>query len=263
MIPSILNLYFCCIKVEALKASPQNIHHPKLDSLASFLRDELNVKLPPKPASTTKKAEPAAKSAAQNDAKQAAPSQDANDNSPNVSDTEPDSDTGATHVDSMDFRNYNLEIKDFQDDKELNDDELDAQQACLDEAVAATDLPAGLAAFAKALSFQATSSMLLQRAKFLSDHGCQRGALFDCTQALSVNPNSVRAFRQRGSVHARLGMVKEAYEDYGRANAIDYSEQVFAEMKQLKPKVDKIAAKRAAHAQRDLRRRQQRVRHTD
>ena len=67
-------------------------------------------------------------------------------------------------------------------------------------------------------------------------------AIKDCTEAARLNPDSAQVYKWRGRAHQLLGHWEEATKDLQMASKLDYDDDVIAWMKEIKPKVVKIAA---------------------
>ena len=108
-----------------LSANPQLLHSPELVNFVKYLSGELKANIPAKtePKAAPKVEEPTPPPQAEE--KASSPAAD-NDNSPDVSATSEDEEEKVVAPEEPEYVNL-LTIKEYNEEKELNDDELDKQ----------------------------------------------------------------------------------------------------------------------------------------
>lgn len=147
--------------------------------------------------------------------------------------------------------------------KELSDEEMDKQgelKQAAQEAIEDGDMKVGLAKFTEAMMIGGVSAMMFgKRAEMLLKQKRYKAAIADATQALTLNPDSAKAYRARGKARRFIGEYEGSAADLSQAQSIDYNDgdildihkyvQTRWEKIQLKTKQDaKKAADEAAMA---------------
>ena len=99
---------------------------------------------------------------------------------------------------------------------------------------------AALEAEAATASLSATT--LAKRADCLLKLDRPRGAASDCTAALSVNPDSARAYKIRGRARRKIPDYEGAAADFGQAQRIDFDPDVRPDLVYCSTRAAKIRA---------------------
>jgi len=81
----------------------------------------------------------------------------------------------------------------------------------------------------------------------------------DCDTAIRINPDSAKGYKVRGRAHRVLGHYEEAAKDIQRGQKLDWDENTHKLEAELKPRVEKILA-RKLKKERDQREREQKER---
>jgi len=145
--------------------------------------------------------------------------------------------------------------------KELSDEEMDKQGSLKGEAQDALedgDMDKAVAKFTEAMMLGGVSAMMVaKRAEMLVKQKRYKAAIEDATSALTLNPDSAKAYRARAKARRFIGEYEDSAADFSQAQKIDYDDGV-AEMddyvkkrnaKRIKrAKQDAAAAKAAAEA---------------
>mmetsp|Transcript_22361 Transcript_22361/g.39848 ORF Transcript_22361/g.39848 Transcript_22361/m.39848 type:complete len:278 (-) Transcript_22361:167-1000(-) len=145
--------------------------------------------------------------------------------------------------------------------KELSDAEMDQQGELKQQANDALEdgkLEVAIAKFTEAMMFGGVSAMMVaKRAEVLMKQKRYRAVVADASLALSMNPDSAKAYRVRGKARRFLGDYEGSYMDLSQAQKIDYDDDVAdlhqyvqkrVEKLKLKAKQDAKAAAAAAEA---------------
>lgn len=113
---------------------------------------------------------------------------------------------------------------------EATDAELDliaAMKSDAAHAFAQNDFATALTLYNDILTKSGASAMLLtKRAEVLLSLRRPKAAIADCDYALELNPSSGKAFRVRGVAYRFLGEYERAHFDLGKAQSIDYDDEV-------------------------------------
>lgn len=113
-------------------------------------------------------------------------------------------------------------------EKELTDDQMDAQGAAKQAAVEALEdgkLEEALAKYTEAIKVgNATAMMYAKRAELLLKLKRPNACINDCSAAIKVNPDSGKAYRIRGKAHRLLGHWEEAQLDLATGQKLDYDD---------------------------------------
>jgi len=139
--------------------------------------------------------------------------------------------------------------------KELTDEEMDKQGALKGEAQDALedgDLDKAVTKFTEAMMLGGVSAMMVaKRAEMLVKQKRYKAAIEDATSALTLNPDSAKAYRARAKARRFMGDYEASAADFSQAQKIDYDDGV-AEMddyvKKRTAKINKRAKQDAAAA---------------
>lgn len=137
--------------------------------------------------------------------------------------------------------------------KELTDEEQDRQASLKGQAAEAMEdgnLESALEFQTGAILLGPNAMMLCKRAEILLKLKRPSGAVADATAALSLNPDSCKAYRIRGKALRQVGEYERALEDLGQAQRIDYDDAAEEMLKWLQARCNKMrrAAQQAAAA---------------
>ncbi|CAE8626123.1 unnamed protein product, partial [Polarella glacialis] len=114
--------------------------------------------------------------------------------------------------------------------KELGDAEMDQQGELKQQANDALEdgkLEVAVAKLTEALMLGGVSAMMVaKRAEILMKQKRYRAVVADATLALSLNPDSAKAYRVRGKARRCLGDYEGSYLDLSQAQNIDYDDGV-------------------------------------
>lgn len=114
--------------------------------------------------------------------------------------------------------------------KELSDEEMDRQGALKGESADALedgDLAKAIAKFNEAMMIGGVTAMMVaKRGEMLLKQKRWKAAVADATLALSLNPDSAKAYRVRGKAYRFLGNYEGSTADFAQAQKIDYDEGV-------------------------------------
>lgn len=141
------------------------------------------------------------------------------------------------------------------DEKELTDEQLDAQGAAKQEAVEAVedgDLAKAVEKYTEAIMIgNPTALMYAKRADFLLKMKRPNACIADCNAAIGINPDSGKAFRLRGKAHRKLGHWEEAHRDISMGQKLDYDEDTLDVQKFIADKWKKISERQTRKRLRD------------
>jgi len=129
-------------------------------------------------------------------------------------------------------------------EKELTDEQMDAQGAAKQAAVEAMEdgnLQEALKKYTEAIKIgNATAMMYNKRAELLLKLKRPKACIADCTAAVGINPDSGKAYRLRGKAHRFLGNWKEAHDDLATGQKLDYDDDTVDFQKIVDDKWKKI-----------------------
>lgn len=131
--------------------------------------------------------------------------------------------------------------------KELDDAAMDKKgelKGKAQDAIEDGDMKAALAAFTEALLLGNVTAMeLAKRAEMLLKLKRYKAAAADADAALSLNPDSAKAYRARGKARRFLGQYEGSADDFSQAQKIDYDDGVEDMFKYVKTRNEKVKAK--------------------
>lgn len=131
--------------------------------------------------------------------------------------------------------------------KELSDEEMDKQGALKSESQDALedgDLAKAVQKFSEAMMIGGVTAMMLaKRAEMLLKQKRYTAAIADATLALSLNPDSAKAYRVRGKANRSLGNYESSTADLGQAQKIDFDDGVVDIHKYVEKRWQKMQAK--------------------
>mmetsp|Transcript_120372 Transcript_120372/g.341052 ORF Transcript_120372/g.341052 Transcript_120372/m.341052 type:complete len:271 (-) Transcript_120372:235-1047(-) len=131
--------------------------------------------------------------------------------------------------------------------KELSDEELDKQgelKQQASEALEDGDVATAVSKFTEALMLGGCSAMMMaKRAEMLLKQKRYKAVVADATLALTLNPDSAKAFRARGKARRCLGDYEGSSADFSQAQTIDYDDGVADMHKYVKTRWEKIQLK--------------------
>jgi len=114
--------------------------------------------------------------------------------------------------------------------KELSDADMDKQGALKQAAAEAMedgDLTAAVEKFSEAMLLGGVSAMMVsKRAEMLFKQRRFKAAIADATLALTLNPDSAKAYRVRAKARRSLGEYEASAADFVQAQNIDYDDDV-------------------------------------
>jgi len=132
--------------------------------------------------------------------------------------------------------------------KELSDEEMDKQNGLkqkAQDAIEDGDLKSAVTLLGEAfLLGGVTAMMLAKRAELLIKQKRYRATIADATLALSMNPDSAKAYKARGKARRFVGEYEGSAEDFSQAQKIDYDDSV-ADMHQWVQKRVELMKKKA------------------
>jgi len=131
--------------------------------------------------------------------------------------------------------------------KELTDADMDKQGELKQQAADAAedgDLGTAVARFTEALMLGGVSAMMVsKRAEMLFKQRRYKATIADATLALTLNPDSAKAYRIRGKARRLLGEYEASASDFSQAQGIDYDDGVKDMHDYAKRRWDKIQLK--------------------
>ncbi|KAJ1954935.1 RNA polymerase II-associated protein 3 [Dipsacomyces acuminosporus] len=115
------------------------------------------------------------------------------------------------------------------------------------------DYASAVAQYSKAIDADRTNSVYFtNRAMALIKLERYGEAAEDCTQALRLSPNSVKALWRRGTAHFHLNKYREARDDFESGLAVEPSNKTLsAELENVNKKLSEIGTRRPVKAQPD------------
>lgn len=138
---------------------------------------------------------------------------------------------------------------------ELTDDQLDKQGEIKQQAVDALedgDLQKALDKYTEVIKIgNATAMLYAKRAEILLKLKRPNACISDCTSAISINPDSGKAYRLRGKAQRKLGRWEEAHQDLSKGQQLDYDDDTVDMQKFVADKFKKINEKRTKARLRD------------
>jgi len=109
------------------------------------------------------------------------------------------------------------------------------------EALSNRDFPAAIAAFSDAIKLDATGTRAFAlRAKAHIKSKQPHAAIKDSDAVLERNPDSAAGFKWRGKANAMLGNWVAAYEDLSKAQSIDFDDETFDWLPEIKKNATKL-----------------------
>lgn len=128
----------------------------------------------------------------------------------------------------------------------IPEDDLDTSWDLKNEADELESYAAALSKLIQSLKLNPwDTGLLAARIALHFKHSKFTAALFDSEQYLKINPDSAKAHKLRGKANKALERYTEAFKDYSAANQIDYTPEVYEEIKQLQVFVDEEKEKKA------------------
>jgi len=136
--------------------------------------------------------------------------------------------------------------------KELSDEEMDKQKSlksAAQDALEDGDMKTAVTKFTEAMMLGGVTAMMLaKRADMLLKQKRYKAVVADATLALTLNPDSAKAFRARGKARRFLGEYEASSADLGEAQKIDYDDGVADMHKYVKNRSEKLKLKAAQDA---------------
>jgi len=131
--------------------------------------------------------------------------------------------------------------------KELNDADLDKQGELKQQAADALedgDVATAVSKFTEAMMLGGVSAMMIaKRAEMLFKQKRYKAVVADATLALTLNPDSAKAYRARGKARRLLGEYDGSAADFTQAQKIDYDDGVADMHKYVKNRWEKMQLK--------------------
>jgi len=213
--------------VEAAKANPALLDLPELQFYRDYLKS-LGASLPSAPRKESPKREFSPPPSE--------PEPQAPEESPE-SDLELDNE-GVIEGDKdapQEMGDYNMQVTEEQMDQ-ANDKRGEAMSS-----ISNGDIDQAIALFTEAITLNPQSSPLYaKRASLYLKQMKPNAAIRDCNRAILLNPDSPAAYKWRGKANRLLGDWEAAAKDLETACKIDYDEDASDELKQVKPKANRI-----------------------
>lgn len=132
------------------------------------------------------------------------------------------------------------------DIEELSEEQQDKQNALKQEGTEALEdgnKELALEKFTAAIEVGCASALLYsRRAQLLLKLGRPKAAANDCTAALTMNPDSGKAFKIRARANAKLEKWEEAHADFSAGLKIDYDEETYDESLEVAKKAKELQA---------------------
>lgn len=131
--------------------------------------------------------------------------------------------------------------------KELSDADLDKQGELKQQAADALedgDVATAVSKFTEAMMLGGVSAMMIaKRAEMLFKQKRYKAVVADATLALTLNPDSAKAYRARGKARRFLGEYEGSAADFTQAQKIDYDDGVADMHKYVKNRWEKMQLK--------------------
>lgn len=130
--------------------------------------------------------------------------------------------------------------------EELSEEQQDKQAALKQEASDAAEdgkLEQALEKLTEAIKLGNVSALMYsRRAQFLMQLGRPRAVVNDCTAALTINPDSGKAYKVRARANLKLERWEAAHSDFQTGLKIDYDDQTDEDSREVAAKVKEMKA---------------------